>query len=176
MKLTTNSDCQLILDGKKPETGLEVIVYGDKYTIVERNAESTVFYFDMPEDGLFQYFVLTFKEEPKDLLEYIQDNSITPEEGCKVFSICKLRKCLLNKEKDYVSKFLRGCNTGVHCKASDSEDTMRDFLLSTVFVLEHLICAGQTTEALRILKNIQSCTLCSDDKTTTNCGCNGKNN
>jgi hypothetical protein len=83
---------------------------------------------------------------------------------------------LLNKEKDYVSKFLRGCNTGVHCKASDSEDTMRDFLLSTVFVLEHLICAGQTTEALRILKNIQSCTLCSDNKTTTNCGCNGKNN
>ena len=173
MKLLTNSDCQLILDGTKPETGLEVIVYGDKYTVVERNDESTEFYFDMPEDGLFQYFVLTFEEEPKDILEYIQDNSIVPDVEC--FSICKLRKCLLTKEKDYVSKFLYGCNTNTHCKTSDNEDVIRDFLLSTVFVLEHLICSGQSIEALRILKNIQSCTLCSDN-ITTNCGCNGKNN
>lgn len=36
MELLTNSKCQLILDGIKPETGLEVIVYNDKYTIVER--------------------------------------------------------------------------------------------------------------------------------------------
>jgi hypothetical protein len=128
----------------------------------------------MPEDGLFQYFVLTFEEEPKDILEYIQDNAVKPEG--EVFSICKLRNCLLSKEKDYVSRFLHGCNTNTHCKSSDTEDVTRDFLLSTIFVLEHLICTGQTVEALRILKNIKSCTLCSDDKITTNCGCNGKNN
>ena len=174
MELLTNSKCQLILDGPKPETGLEVIVYDDKYTVIERNDDSDTFYFDMPEDGLFQYFVLTFEEEPKDILEYIQDNAVKPEG--EVFSICKLRNCLLSKEKDYVSRFLHGCNTNTHCKTSDTEDVTRDFLLSTIFVLEHLICTGQTVEALRILKNIKSCTLCSDDKITTNCGCNGKNN
>lgn len=172
MKLLTNSKCQLILDGPKP-LGLEVIVYNDKYTVIEREDDSTEFFFDMPEDGLFQYFVLSFEEEPKDLLEYIQDNSILPE--TEMFSICKLRKCLLNKEKEYVSKFLHGCNTNVHCKASDNEDVVRDFLLSTVFVLEHLIHMGKTVDALRILKNLQSCTLCSDITLTTNCGCNGKN-
>lgn len=174
MELLTNSKCQLILNGPKPETGLEVIVYGDDYTIIEREHDSTEFYFDMPEDGLFQYFVLTFEEEPNDLLEYIQNNSEMLV--AEVFSICKLRNCLLNKEKDYVSKFLHGCTTNTHCKNSNTEDVIRDFLLSTIFVLEHLICTGQTTEALRILKNIKSCTLCSDNKITTNCGCNGKNN
>lgn len=173
MELLTNSKCQLILNGAKPETGLEIIVYGDNYTIIERKDDAD-FFFDMPEDGLFQYFVLTFEEEPKDILEYIQDNSINPI--AEAFSICRLRKCLLSKEKDYVSKFLYGCNTNTHCKSSDTEDVTRDFLLSTIFVLEHLICTGQTIEALRILKNIKSCTLCSDNKTTTNCGCNGKNN
>lgn len=172
MELLTNSKCQLILNGPKPE-GLEVIVYGDNYTIIERGDDSTEFFFDMPEDGLFQYFVLTFEEEPKDILEYIQDNSVNPE--AELFSICKLRSCLLSKEKNYVTKFLHGCNANTYCKNSDTEDVTRDFLLSTVFVLEHLICTGQTTEALRILKNLKSCTLCSDN-VTTNCGCNGKNN
>lgn len=172
MKLLTNSKCQLILDGDKPETGLEVIVYNNKYTVIERENDSTEFFFDMPEDGLFQYFVLNFEEEPKDLLEYIEDNSLMPT--VEMFSICKLRNCLLNAEKDYVSKFLKGCNTNSHC-SNDTEDSIRDFLLSTVFVLEHLICTGQTVEATRILKNINSCTLCSDNK-STNCGCHGKNN
>ena len=172
MKLLTNSKCQLILDGSKPEEGLEVIVYNDKYTIIERENDSTEFFFDMPEDGLFQYFVLNFEEEPEDLLEYIEDNSLIPI--VETFSICKLRNCLLNAEKDYISKFLKGCGTNSHC-SNDSADITRDFLLSTIFVLEHLICTGQTVEALRILKNIKSCTLCSDDK-TTNCGCHGKNN
>ena len=33
MKLSTNSKCQLILDGTQPD-GLEVIVYNDKYTVI----------------------------------------------------------------------------------------------------------------------------------------------
>lgn len=172
MKLLTNSKCQLILEGSKPEAGLEVIVYNDKYTVVERESDSTEFFFDMPEDGLFQYFVLNFEEEPKDLLEYIEDKSLMPI--VETFSICKLRNCLLNAEKDYISKFLKGCSTNSHC-SNDNTDITRDFLLSTIFVLEHLICTGQTAEATRILKNIDSCTLCSDNK-TTNCGCHGKNN
>lgn len=173
MKLLTNSRCQLILDGLKPEVGLEIIVYNDKYTVVERDDDSTEFYFDMPEDGLFQYFVLTFEEEPKDLLEYIEDNALMPV--AEIFSICKLRNCLLHLEKDFITSFLKGCNTNTHC-SNDASNVTRDFLLSTIFVLEHLICTGQTTEALRILKNISSCTLCSDNKSTNNCGCNGKNN
>ena len=172
MKLLTNSKCQLILDGLKPEKGLEVIVYNDKYTVVERESDSTEFFFDMPEDGLFQYFVLNFEEEPEDLLEYIEDKSLIPI--VETFSICKLRNCLLNAEKDYISKFLKECSTNSHC-SNDSVDVTRDFLLSTIFVLEHLICTGQTVEATRILKNISSCTLCSNNK-TTNCGCHGKNN
>lgn len=172
MKLSTNSKCQLILDGPRPEIGLEVIVYGDKYTVIERKDESSTFFFDMPEDGLFQYFVLEFEEEPEDLLEYIQDKGIIPQKEHQIFSICKLRNCLLKMEKDYITEFLHGCNTKSHC--SNESDVMRNFLLSTIFVLEHLICSGQTVDALRILKNINSCTLCSDDK-PSNCGCNGGN-
>lgn len=172
MKLLTNSKCQLILDGSKPKEGLEVIVYNDKYTIIERENDSTEFFFDMPEDGLFQYFVLNFEEEPEDLLEYIEDNSLIPI--VETFSICKLRNCLLNAEKNYISKFLKECDTNSHC-SNNTTDIIRNFLLSTIFVLEHLICTGQTIEATRILKNVNSCTLCSDNK-TTNCGCHGKNN
>jgi hypothetical protein len=175
MELLTNSKCQLILDGEAPSSGLEVIVYGDKYTVVQRESDLNYWSFDMPEDGLFQYFVLYFEEEPEDILEYIKINSEIPV--AELFSICKLRNCLLTKEKDYISKFLKGCgNNGAgHCASSNEEDLSRDFLLSTIFVLEHLICTGQTVEALRILKNVSSCSLCSNNKTTSNCGCNGKN-
>jgi hypothetical protein len=170
MKLLTNSDCQLILEGPKPSTGLEILVYGENYTIIEQDRDSE-FYFNMPEDGLFQYFVLDFTEEPEDILEYIRERSILPE--AQVFSICKLRKCLLEKEREYISNFLHGCSTNSHCKNSN-EDVVRDFLLSTIFVLESLICSGQTTEALRILENIKSCDLCQTNNFNS-CGCNGKN-
>jgi hypothetical protein len=39
VKLTTNSKCQLILDGPKPEAGLELIVYGDEYVLVDRDSD-----------------------------------------------------------------------------------------------------------------------------------------
>ena len=173
MELLTNSKCQLILDGEAPTSGLEVIVYGDKYTVVQRESNLNYWKFNMPEDGLFQYYVLYLENEPEDILEYIRINSEIPV--AELFSICKLRKCLLSKEKDYISKFLKGCNGSGHCTNANEEDLNRDFLLATVFVLEHLICTGQTTEALRILNNISSCTLCSDSKTTNSCGCYGKN-
>lgn len=174
MGLLINSKCQLILDEPKPKRGLEIIVYGDKYTIIEREDDSTEFFFDMPKDGLYQYYILDFKEDesPEDLLEYIQDWSILPE--YEIFSICKLRNCLLRKEKDYITKFLKGCATNSHC-SNDTDDITRDFLLATIFVLEHLICTGQLPEATQILENISSCTLCSDVK-SNNCGCNGRNN
>lgn len=41
MELKTNSKCQLILDGEMPTSGLEVIVYGDNYTVVQRNTSET---------------------------------------------------------------------------------------------------------------------------------------
>lgn len=175
MELKTNSKCQLILDGDKPETGLEVIVYGDNVkTVIREEYESNYWKFDMPEDGLYQYFVLQFDVEPTDILKHINEYSLIPE--VEIFSICKLRKCLLSKEKDYISKFLKGCTNGSgHCSNSNEEDMNRDFLLSTIFVLEHLICTGQITEATRILKNISSCSLCSNGKTINNCGCNGAN-
>jgi hypothetical protein len=129
----------------------------------------------MPEDGLFQYFVLPYDEirEATDLIEFIQDKVKVPQ--AEVFSICKLRNCLLKMEKDYVNAFLKGCVTNSH-RSNDSENTTRDFLLATVFVLEHLICAGNTSEALRILKNIQSCTSCANINSKNNCGCNGRIN
>ena len=128
----------------------------------------------MPEDGLYQYYTLYLSDEPNDLLEYIQDNSIIPE--AEIFSICKLRNCLLQKEKDYINKFLSGCKPGGHCAKDTEDELVRDFLLSTIFVLEHLICMGKTVEALRILKNINSsCGFCSDNKTVNNCGCSSKN-
>lgn len=176
MELKTNSKCQLILDGEMPTSGLEVIVYGDNYTVVQRNTSETNYWsFDMPEDGLFQYYVLQLNEneESNDILKYIQEIESTPVS--EVFSICKLRNCLLQKEKNYISSFLHGCKTSGNCNKTNKESLERDFLLSTIFVLEHLICTGQTTDALRILKNVSSCTICSDNKTTNSCRCNGKN-
>lgn len=174
MELKTNSKCQLIIEGKAPVSGLEVVVFGDNYEIIRREDTEDYFIFDMPEDGLFQYYILNFTEEPKDILEYIQDNSILPE--CEVFSICKLRNCLLQKEKDYISQFLSECNTNSHCSKNSEDELIRNFLLSSIFILEHLICSGQTVEALRILRNINSsCTLCSNIESLNKCGCNGRN-
>ena len=45
----------------------------------------------MPEDGLYQYFVLQFDVEPTDILKHINEYSLIPE--VEIFSICKLRKC-----------------------------------------------------------------------------------
>ena len=170
-ELLTNSDCQLIINGKKPEKGLEVIVYGDEYATIERNADSKEYYFNMPKDGRFQYFILDITGKPEDLLEYIQDNRITPI--AETFSICRLRNCLLEMEKDHISNFLKGCKTDNHC-ANDTKNVTRDFLLSTIFVLEHLICSGFPEKASIILRNLESCQICPNG-VTNDCGCNGKN-
>lgn len=174
MELKINANCQLILDGEKPESGLEVIVYGDNIEVVARKEDETNYWkFDMPEDGYYEYYVLQFDIEPEDILDHIRKYGAEPQGF--IFSICKLRNCLLQKEKEYISKFLHGCNHSGNCSKSDEESLERDFLLSTIFVLEHLICIGNVEDATRILNNLKSCTVCSNDKINNSCGCNGKN-
>ena len=96
MKLLTNSKCQLILDGLKPEKGLEVIVYNDKYTVVERESNSTEFFFDMPEDGLFQYlFDIDFKQTDEFICDFTKP--YTDGELKMIEDYCK--NAIHNKDK-----------------------------------------------------------------------------
>lgn len=171
MKLITTSDCNLILEGT-PTEGLEVLVFNYKDVIViDRDANNTsgVYTHVMENDGLYQYYVLdiTDEEMPEDLLKYIQTYKEDPEEDCEVFSICKLRNCLIEKEKNAITSFLKGCSTNSHCN-SDNKAT-DDFLLVTIFVLESLICKGNYEEAMRILDAVSTCGVCGS---TSNKKCN----
>lgn len=177
MELNVNSNCELTLDGVPEVSGLEVIVHNDEVITIDREMpdywETT-----LTEDGLYEYYILNFNEdEPEDLIKYITENSYTPVQS--VFSICQLRKCLLNREKDYIKHFLSSCSGSVaNCGKQSDNSTMADFLLASIFVLEQLICCGNFDEAKRILNiiNNDNCGLCGEDKKTTkDCNC-GKSN
>lgn len=91
--------------------------------------------------------------------------------SCDLFTICHIRKCLLNKQKDLLTSY-----TNNNCKvcAIDSEIvTDRDFVMSSVFVLEYLIEHKLYNEAQRILDQIFTCgnTLCGSYITSKGCGC-----
>ena len=121
---------------------------------IEVKYENGIYYCELSKDGLYLYHC----------------GETEPEQ---VFSICKLRECLLNVEKDAIHKFLYTCNnTGKTCKEMSN---IADFLLVSVFVLEQLICVGDYVEATRILSIINNgCGICDTDTKTLDCNC-GKN-
>lgn len=83
---------------------------------------------------------------------------------CKkiLFSICNLTKCFVSLQKDLIKK----CGT---CTTSDT--TNRDFILSTIFVLDYLKDTNNFKEAQRILDNITECgNFCSTGNKFDCCG------
>lgn len=155
-KLLLNSDCQLIIEGWVD--GDYIVHNGKKIDIINKDDKH---YCDLKEDGLY---------------ELVKDGIDTPK--ASIFSICKLRKCLLQKERSYINKFLGNCVGNSDC-TKNSNSTIADFLLVSIFVLEQLICEGNYDDATTILENITNsgCGLCveKDGLKINDCGC-GKNN
>lgn len=90
----------------------------------------------------------------------------------EIFSICHLRKCAIAHEKQAIEEFLSTCNKK-NCNKKSSQQSVRDILLISIFVLENLIARQRYSEAEDILERLGSCgNLCKDVITKT-CCCNG---
>lgn len=89
----------------------------------------------------------------------------------KVFTICRLNNCLLNRIRDDINKTVKnGCD--FTCSKDRTEQSKTDFLLESSFALRYLTEQGRFEDAQRILTSILNCNgICSDD-ITNNTGCN----
>jgi hypothetical protein len=178
MKLKTTFDCKLILEGT-PKPGLEVIVINHDDVIVINREDDVVpdkHVHIMDRDGLYQYYLLDIKEDDKiDIIDYIrkykEDPEIDGETYSEIFSICKLRNCLIYKEKDMIDSFLKNCETNIYCNSIN--DGINDFLLISLFLLEHLICMKNYEEAIRIIESISTCNICREVLPSKKCNCCG---
>lgn len=107
-------------------------------------------------------------------LKYVADpsNSFGPSIEEEIFSICNLRKCALAHERQAIEEFLSVCNKK-NCNKKSSQQSTRDILLISVFVLEHLISRHRYSEAETILDSLGSCKNICGDSITKTCCCNG---
>lgn len=83
-----------------------------------------------------------------------------------VINICNLKNCLLSLQKELIDlKLSSKCNND-----SDIQDK-KDFMLSSVFVLEYLISIKKYEEAVRLIDRLSSCNfICKSNKLSCNCG------
>lgn len=96
-----------------------------------------------------------------DIYENCGDQSFS----CKkiLFSICKLLKCFVSLQKEFINDVIYG-----KCVKSEELENKRNFLLSTIYVLDYLKDIGNYQEAQRIIENISDC-----QTSTWNCNCHG---
>lgn len=97
------------------------------------------------------------------ILDYIQPISF--------FSICNLKKCVMELQKNYINNQLVWCNSRM-CKQTDEEEFK--FLFISVNLLEKLIECEKYHQAEKILNSISTCTsICSNIKYNKKCNCHG---
>ena len=104
------------------------------------------------------------------LKDYI-DSYISYYYTTDFFTLCKLKQCMINHQKQVIEDKLKPC--GNPCSEDDTADVRR-FLFVTIHVLEYLVCQGNYSEAQRILESVSSCgNLCNNSvySNTNNCGC-----
>lgn len=90
---------------------------------------------------------------------------------CKknTFTICNLIKCFVSLQKQVIKNEL-----SYSCMRTEDVSKQRDFLLSTIYVLDYLKDINNFAEAQRIIDSVTECTtLCSNISNDCNCGCNG---
>lgn len=90
---------------------------------------------------------------------------------CKkiIFTYCNLIKCFVSLQSNLANNI---CDSS--CGKSDTIDTSnRDFLLSTIYVLDYLRDTNNFREAERILDNINECGGFCKSETLTKCNCCG---
>ena len=179
MKWTFNQNCQLIIDetlnkGNKQHS-IEIIIYPNNACEVYTDRTSKIV-LDLPEDGLYIYKYLLTDTNPSIIdIATIPDasNSIGDWTGIEeIFSICHLRKCAIAHEKQAIEEFLSTCHKK-NCNQKSSMQSVRDILLISIFVLEHLIYQNKYSEAQRILDQLGSCGDLCKDTITKKCCCNG---
>lgn len=79
----------------------------------------------------------------------------------KIFSICKLNKCLVSLQKQLLF------NTS--CK--DDKKKERDFLFVSLYIFDYLKDLGNFAEAQRILDNLSECEYCQNELNNSECCC-----
>lgn len=189
MNWTFNQDCQLIIEEQlnKGEfaNSVEIIwCLSDNSFKTFLNRSNGALVVDIDKDGLYRYLCL-FSNRPftelrsltldPNFLQYLTlpNNSIgNPQISEEIFSICHLRKCALAHEKQAIEEFLSICNKK-NCNKKSSQQSTRDILLISVFVLEHLISRHRYSEAETILDALSSCKNICGDSVTKTCCCNG---
>ena len=124
------------------------------------------------KDGYYIY-VNTDKEGID--IETVLDGDPDPDPfETELFTIHNLRNCLLNYEKKIIGNGLCNCASGSGIVCGSSEDKqMADFLLSTVFVIEHLVCHEDYMTAAEIVEKIHGCNgMCQQNVSETKkCNC-----
>jgi hypothetical protein len=90
---------------------------------------------------------------------------------CKkiVFTTCKLTQCLVNLQRKII-------DYQIYNKCADYKKITeeRDFLISTIYVLDYLKDIGNFQEAQRIIENVMECgSICDFEDDINSCGCNG---
>ena len=161
-----NQNCELIIedlpDKTELEHSLEILVGPDENIITYE--DRTVRIAEPVVDGLYTYYL------------YVSANPMTvdsvknedPKIKEEIFSICNLRKCTLELEKQTIENFL--CKKV--CKRSEFQTTA-DILLMSLFVLENLICKAKYNEATDILNALSSCGSPCRNINSNTCNCNG---
>lgn len=188
MELEINDKCQLIVSGmwdvenfnSGTQDKIEVLVYWDDYTkyqiVTNRTTDSLVW--DLPKDGWFQYFQINLnknididKNDPEALINHVNSSANSTDFKKKdIFSICKLRNCTIELEKESIHNFINH-HKEYSCKKIKGQST-KDLLLIAVFVLENLIVKGKYLDATMIVESLSTCdTLCKSNKSQT-CNCN----
>lgn len=153
----------------------------------------------LPEDGFYKYYkIIVYKDPSKgqiywdgstlrngdsalsveDIDSYINDPEIASELGilnyCEpipFFSICNLKKCVAELQKNYIQDHLQWCDKK-HCKQYNNEEFK--FLFITVNLLDHLIECGKYSQVEKILESISTCTsICSNLEYNKKCNCHG---
>lgn len=159
-----NQNCELVIDDI-PTTGtIEVLVKDGNIwaTAIDREIPLTV----KVDDGLYEYYQL-----PSNTAEPIKVEELGDPQD-RIFSICNLRKCTFAHEKQAITEFLSTC-TKRNCNKKSSQQSTRDILLISLFVLEHLICEEKYNEAKRIVEQLGSCGNLCNTQTLKSCCCNG---
>ena len=189
MELNINQKCQLVISGDwdvknyDPETQdkIELLVYWDDYRIykIETNrSASDKIIWDLEKDGRYKYFQINLSKSveldltPESIIKYLESHANSTDYVAKeIFSICKLRNCTIQLEKEAIHNFIHNYK-GHSCKKLKDQSN-RDILLIAIFVLENLIVQEKYTEATMILESISTCDLlCKSYRSLAQCNCN----
>ena len=186
MELNINQKCQLVISGEwdvvnfnsPEEHKIELIVHAEDPSIymIEIDRTSKELIWDLEKDGLYIYRQINWPKDkelgdnvvetlflkfpdPTNSIDYVDKN---------IFSICKLRNCVLQLEKEAIRNFASNCSKN-KCEKDESRSN-KDILLISIFVLENLICRERYSEATMILDSLATCgNLCPTKITKCNC-------